>query len=141
MANACDLQSGKADTSIGTEQDSVSVVQEILVNNVARNKKSSFHLPVTLWVYGTKVQATGLANSGATTNFIDYKLIEKKHLITNKLARLYNIQNVDETLNVVGQIGHFVRALVQIGEHKSTIYLYVADLGDKDLIIGYDYLY
>ena len=96
---------------------------------------------MTLWVYGTKVQATGLADSGATTTFIDRKFVDTNHLVTNKLARPYDIKNADGTLNVAGQIRYFVRALVQIGEHKSTIILYVTDLGDKDLIIGYDFLY
>ena len=96
---------------------------------------------MTLWVYGTKVQTIGLADSGATTTFIDRKFVETNHLVTNKLARPYDIKNADGTLNVAGQIRHYVRALVQIGEHKSTMLLYITDLGDKDLIIGYNFLY
>ena len=64
-------------------------VTEILVLNTARNKRFSFVIPITLWVYGTKVQAEALNDSGATTNFINKSFVESKHLVTNKLATPY----------------------------------------------------
>lgn len=101
----------------------------------------SFHLPVTLWVYGNKVQAEALVDSGATTNFINKAFVETNHLVTNKLATPYEVRNADGTLNVAGRITHYVRAYIAIGGHKSTHWLFVTDLGGKDLMIGYTYLY
>ena len=42
----------------------------------------SFKLPVTLWVYGIKVQAEALVNSGATTNFLDYNFVKTSAFVT-----------------------------------------------------------
>ena len=101
----------------------------------------TFKLPVTLWVYGTKVQAEALVDSGATTNFIDKSFVERNHLVTNKLAIPYNVHNADGTPNAAGQIKEYVRAYLEIGTHKTTQYLFVTQLGDKDMMIGYSYLY
>lgn len=87
---------------VGTEFDSDKVVLESCVLNTARNKKYSFNIPVTLWVYGKKVQTEALVDSGATTNFIDKEYVEKHHLVTNKLATPYDVKNADGTLNVAG---------------------------------------
>ena len=108
--------------------------------NSSRNKQTSFKLPVTLWVYGTKAQAEALVDSGATTNFINKTFVQKNHLVTNQLARPYNVTNADGTPNKAGQISEYVRAYVEIGSHKTTHYLFVTNLGDKDMMIGYAYL-
>ena len=63
MANVCDLQSGNESVPIGSEPDS-EVVLDSCVVNTSRNKKSSFNIPVTLWVYGKKVQTEALVDSG-----------------------------------------------------------------------------
>ena len=101
----------------------------------------TFKLPVTLWVYGTKVQAEALVDSGATTNFIDKSFVERNHLVTNKLAISYIVNNTDGTPNAAGQIKEYVCAYLEIGTHKTTHYLFVTQLGDKDMMIGYSYLY
>ena len=140
MANVCDLQSGKESVPIGSGQDS-EVVLDSCVINTSRNKKSSFNIPVTLWVYGKKVQTEALVDSGATTNFIDKTFVEQNHLVTNKLASPYNVLNADGTPNVAGRITDYVRAYVEIGSHKSTHYLFVTHLGNKNMMIGYSYLH
>ncbi|KAJ7582444.1 hypothetical protein C8J56DRAFT_726054, partial [Mycena floridula] len=72
--------------------------------NVARNKATSFRIPVTLWVDGKKVQTEALVDSGATTNFIDKSFVERNHLVTTKLATPYEVRNADGTFNISGQI-------------------------------------
>ena len=114
-------------------------VAEIL-ENISRSK-NSFYLPVTLWVHGKKVQTEALVDSGATTNFIDKTFVEQNHLVTNKLASPYNVLNADGTPNVAGRITDYVRAYVEIGSHKSTHYLFVTHLGNKNMMIGYSYLH
>ncbi|RDX51698.1 hypothetical protein OH76DRAFT_1329800, partial [Lentinus brumalis] len=52
----------------------------------------------------------------------------------------YDVYNADGTSNKSGQITHAVRSYVEIGSHKSTHQLLVADLGSKDMILGYTYL-
>jgi len=73
-------------------------------NNIACNKTTSFKIPVTLWVYGKKVQTEALVDSGATTNFVDRVVMENNNLVMHKLANPYCVINVDGTPNKAGQI-------------------------------------
>jgi len=105
------------------------------------NKTTSFKILVTLWVYGKKVQTEALVDLGATTNFIDRVFMENNNLVTYKLANLYQVINADGTPNKAGQITEYVRAYVEIGLHKTTQHLFVTNLGTKEMMIGYLYLY
>ena len=101
----------------------------------------SFKLPVTLWVYGIKVQAEALVDSGATANFIDQRFVERNHLVTDRLAKPYDVLNADGMLNAAGKIREYVRAYLEIGSHKTKQYLFVTQIGDKYMMPGYSYLY
>lgn len=87
------------------------------------------------------MQTEALVDSGATTNFIDKSYVEKNHLVTNRLTVPYEVRNADGTPNKAGRIRDYVRAYVEIGTHKTTHYLFVTNLGDKDMMLGYTYLY
>jgi len=110
-------------------------------NNIAHNKTTSFKIPVTLWVYRKKVQTEALVDSGATTNFINRVVVENNNLVTYKLANPYCVINADGTPNKAGYIAEYVRAYVEIGSHRTTQHLFVTNLGNKEMIIGYLYLY
>jgi len=77
-------------------------------NNIACNKTTFFKIPVTLWVYGKKVQTKALVDSGATTNFINRAVVENNNLVMHKLANPYYVINADSTPNKVGQITKYV---------------------------------
>ena len=70
---------------------------ETLKSNSER--KSSFYLPVTLWVYGKKVQVNALIDSGATTSFINKSVVRANHLVTHQLQTGFDIYNANGTLN------------------------------------------
>ena len=103
--------------------------------------KLSFNIPITLWVYGHKVQTEALVDSGATANFIDRNFVENNHLVTTKLATPYKVTNADGTPNKSGRITHYVRAYLGIGDHRTKNMFLVTDLGDKDAMIGHTYLH
>jgi len=105
------------------------------------NKTTSFKIPAILWVYRKKVQTKALVDLGATTNFVNRVVMENNNLVTYKLANLYCIINADGTPNKVGQITEYVQAYVEIGLHKTAQHLFVTNLGNKKMIIGYLYLY
>jgi len=63
------------------------------------------------------------------------------NLVMHKLANLYHIINANDTPNKAGQITEYVWAYVEIGSYKMTQYLFVTNLGNKKMIIGYLYLY
>jgi len=77
-------------------------------SNVVCNKKTSFKIPVILWVYGKKVQTEALVNSEAITNFISRVFVENNNLVTYKLENLYSVVNVDGTPNKAGQITEYI---------------------------------
>ena len=127
---------------VDSEQESVEVeLEDVCVTSTSRNKHFSFKLPVTLWVYGKRTQTEALVDSGATANFIDKSFVERNHLVTNRLATPHPVKNVDGTPNADGPIREFIRAYMEIGSHKTENYFYVTNLGDKDMILGYKYLY
>ena len=105
------------------------------------NKKTFFKIPVTLWVYGKKVQIEALVDSGATTNFIDRVFVENNNLVKYKLVNLYKVVNMDGTSNKAGQITEYIWAYVEIGFYKTRQYLFITQLGNKEMIIRYSYLY
>jgi len=45
------------------------------------------------------------------------------------------------TSNKAGQITEYVRAYVEIESHKTIQYLFVTNLENKEMMIGYSYLY
>jgi len=110
-------------------------------NNIACNKTTSFKISVTLWVYGKKVQTKALVDLKATTNFINKAVVENNNLVTYKLANPYHIINADGTPNKTGYITEYIQAYVEIGSHRTIQHLFVINLGNKEIIIGYSYLY
>ena len=100
-----------------------------------------FKIPVILWVYGKKVQTKALVDLEATMNFINSVVVENNNLVTYKLANLYHIINADGTPNKVGQITKYVQAYVEIELYKMIQHLFVTNLGNKKMMIGYSYLY
>ena len=89
-------------------------------NNIARNKTTSFKIPVTLWVYRKKVQTEALVDSGATMNFVDRVVVENNNLVTYKLANPYHVINADGTSNKARYINEYIQAYIEIGLHRTT---------------------
>jgi len=74
-------------------------------------------------------------------NFVDRIVIENNNLVTYKLANPYYVINVNGTSNKIEQITEYIWAYIEIGSHKTTQYLFVTNLENKEIIIGYLYLY
>jgi len=75
-------------------------------------------------------------------NFVNRVVVKNNNnLVIHKIANLYHIINVNDTPNKAGQITEYVWAYVEIGSHKTTQHLFVTNLGNKEMIIGYLYLY
>jgi len=114
--NVCNLQSEDNIPSISLQKSKV-VLESC--NNIARNKTTSFKIPVTLGVYNKKVQTETLVDLEATTNFVNRVVVENNNLVTHKLANPYRVINVDGTPNKAEQITEYVQAYVEIGSHKT----------------------
>ena len=57
------------------------------------------------------------------------------------MAEPYKVINADGTPNSAGEIKEYVRAYIEVGSHKTRQYLFVTQLGDKDMMLGYSYLH
>lgn len=86
------------------------------------------------------MQVDALVDCGATTTFINKSVVESNNLVTEKLAISFPVINVDGTSNRGGEISEAVRAYLEIGSHKSKERMLVADLGNKKMILGYNFL-
>jgi len=114
-------------------------IVDTIIENSSRNKRRSFEVSLTLWVSGKKVLATALVDSGATTTFINESLVKKQNLLTHPIDPI-TVINADGTTNQSGSIDKLIRAYTEMGHHTSREELLVANLGSKDVIIGYAYL-
>jgi hypothetical protein len=80
-----------------------------------------------------------LLDSGATATYINRSFVEDHSIPTRKLANPMYARNSDGTLHS-RSITHEARFTSLIQDHKSTEWFYVAELGDKDMIIGMTWL-
>lgn len=123
--------------SLGTQFEIATVDT---VQNVAPNENKTFCLPISLWVKDKKVQIVALVDSGADAMFINKKVVKDNNLEYTKLAEPRIARNADGTKNKGGAINAYVRGEVHIGSHKSMSRMFIADLGDKEMIIGFSFL-
>ena len=57
------------------------------------------------------------------------------------MANPYKVVNADGTPTKAEQITEYIQAYVEIGSHKIRQYLFITQLGNKEMMIGYSYLY
>lgn len=108
--------------------------------NDARDPNKSFRIEITLWVYGKKVQAMALIDSSASISVINKSLVYDEKLVTSQLTSPIEIRNADGTENSIGSIKQGVKAYIEHDYHKSTEFLYVMDIENIDVILGYDWI-
>jgi len=93
-----------------------------------------------LHTYKGKVEEITLIDSGATANFIDYRMVARLWLGTQKLKELRSVWNIDGTLNKAGSITHCCDLLVsQTGKQEHT-HFFITNLGNDRVIFGYPWL-
>src|SRR5713101_7570723 len=56
------------------------------------------------------------------------------------LPKPITIRNADDTTNKLGQITHQVFLAVKTQDHQEVLRLYVSDIGEDDLLLGYNWL-
>ena len=121
--------------------NSVELNRLFVIYNKSRNPKSSFTIPIKLRVRDQQVHTEALVDSGATTNFINTQFAKNNHLAMYEVARPLTVINADGTTNKAGKITHYVIASISIGDHVTRHKLFCINIGDKNVMIGYTYLY
>jgi len=67
--------------------------------------------------------------------------VENNNLVKYKLANLYKVVNMNSTPNKAEQITEYIQAYVEIRSHKTRQHLFITQLENKEMMIGYSYLY
>jgi hypothetical protein len=78
-------------------------------------KCKALEIPIEFTTYHTKAEIITLVNSGATDNFIDFRMVKKLQLRTKKLPRTRQLFNIDGTHNQVGLIEESIHLYVERG--------------------------
>ena len=86
------------------------------------------------------VQCKALVDSGATGSFISWWLVKQYCMKKVPLPKPITIRNADDTTNKYGQITHQVFLVVKIQKHHEVLRLYISDVGEDDLLLGYNWL-
>jgi hypothetical protein len=71
---------------------------------------------------------------------ISKQLVKEKQINTIKLPQAITATNTNGTINAGGKITDMVRLRMKIQDHEEIIKFSVADIGQKDLFIGHDWL-
>src|SRR5712672_1312200 len=101
---------------------------------------NSVQMKFDLHTFKGKVEETALIDSSATANFIDYQMVARLRLGTQKLAQLRSVQNIDGTLNRSSNITHCCDLLVSQAGKQERTHFFVTNLGNDRVIFGYPWL-
>jgi hypothetical protein len=82
-----------------------------------------------------------LVDSGATENFIDWRLAKALKVQTTLLPRPRKVYNVDGMENKAGVIERHVKLRVRQGKMEKVQTFFITNLGDPRIIFGYPWLY
>ena len=98
------------------------------------------HIPVLIDTCYYMVDKKALVDSGATDNFINPVFTKHLGLRLQELEASKKIFNIDNTTNKSGSITHFLNLKVCTKGQVMELCFLVADIGSKDLLLGYPWL-
>jgi hypothetical protein len=94
----------------------------------------------TSWNGGTKNNEHTLVDSSTTENFLDFHMITRWWLPTQKLQNPRQIFNVDGTENKLGRVEKFCCLNVGVGSNQQLQTFFITNLGKDQVILGYPWL-
>jgi Retroviral aspartyl protease len=103
--------------------------------------RNSINVPICFESSRGTAEKKALVDSGATENFIDWRLAKALKVQTTLLPRPRKVYNVDGTENKAGVIERHVKLHVRQGEKERVQTFFITNLGDLHIIFGYPWLY
>src|SRR5712671_1613050 len=116
------------------------IVRTLKLRKMYISRFNSVIMPFDLYSAKGRKEERALVDSGATTNFVDYKTVKRLGLGSKKLEQVRTVKNIDRTLNVTGNITHACDLLVSHGRKQERTRFFVTNLGGDQFIFGYPWL-
>ena len=91
------------------------------------------------WKGGERKECA-LVDSGATKNFLDFRMVTRWHLGTQQLEMPHQVFNVDGTENQLGKVTKYCTLRITCGDMDQLQTFYVTNLGTDRVILGYPWL-
>jgi Reverse transcriptase (RNA-dependent DNA polymerase) len=110
-------------------------------DHVYLTTRNSINVPVCFESSRSTAKKKALVDSGATENFIDWRLAKTLRVQTTLLPRPQKVYNVDGTENKAGVIERHVKLRVRQGDKEKVQTFFITNLGDPRIIFGYLWLY
>ena len=98
-------------------------------------------MKVPMYFKGAKRVEMTLLDSGATENFLNYRMVQKLKINTSKLPQPRRVFNIDSTENKARNISTTCTMPITYGRKQMKQMFYVSDLGEDCAILGYPFLY
>jgi hypothetical protein len=103
--------------------------------------RNSINVPICFESSRGTAEKKALVDSGATENFIDWRLAKTLKVQTMLLPQPRKVYNVDGTENKAGVIERHVKLCVRQGNKEKVQTFFITNLGDPCIIFGYPWLY
>ena len=94
-----------------------------------------------MYFKGAKRVEMALLDSGATENFLNYRMVQKLKINTSKLTQPRRVFNINGTENKAGNISTTCTMPITYAGKQMEQTFYVSNLGEDRAILGYPFLY
>jgi hypothetical protein len=116
------------------------MAQAVFNCNVYLPRIKYLRIPTLLHTTVKQAELLTFMDSRATENFVSLDFIKQHNLGTTKLRIPRRLCNADRSKNSIGQIMEYTDLEVQTGGLSQIHRLFVTELGEDSLILGYPWL-
>ena len=123
-----------------THSNLMAWVRALWVNAVYVFWQTSMKIPVIYWSAYLMANEKVLIDSGATANFLNWRVAKQLGFRPKRLEHPVPVKNVNETPNKDEQLTHCVHLWVQLGEKKELMLFYLTNLKEDHTLLGFPWL-
>ena len=87
-----------------------------------------------------KAGVLALIDSGDAGSFINQEFVINNNIQTQELKAPITAYNINRTVNKHSRITHYLDMVLDFGNHKESVRLYVSGFGKQKIILGFPWL-